>query len=126
RVGDLPLMPAQVSGTLGKDSFAFDSAQIELFGGHASVSGELVWSPLASWSVLGHVSGINPGALRADLPGSVSFALGASGRGFNATGDLTAWFSTLSAKFRGLAAGGSGPVTRSGNPWGSRPVAAGR
>ena len=125
RVGDLPLMPAQVSGTLGKDSFAFDSAQIELFGGHASVSGELVWSPLASWSVLGHVSGINPGALRADLPGSVSFALGASGRGFNATGDLTASFSTLSGKLRGVAASGSGTVTRSGNTWGFSAVRVG-
>src|SRR5256885_968021 len=125
QLAGLAPMPAQVSGTLGRDSFAFDSAQIDLLGGHASVSGEVVWSPLQSWSVLGHLSGINPGALRADLPGSVSFMLGASGRGFDAGGDLTASFSNLSGKLRGVAASGSGSVTRSGNTWGFSAVRVG-
>jgi translocation and assembly module TamB len=125
RAAGLPLMPAEVSGTLGKDSFAFDSAEIDLFGGHASVSGQVVWSPVESWSVLGHAAGINPGALRPDLPGSVSFMLGASGRGLDTKGDLTASFSNLNGKLRGVAASGSGTVTRSGNTWGFSEVRVG-
>jgi translocation and assembly module TamB len=125
RAGELPLIPADVSGTLGKDSFAFDSAEIDLFGGHASVSGQVVWSPMQSWSVAGHVTGINPGALRADLPGSVSFMLGASGRGFDTKGDLTAAFSNLSGRLRGVAASGSGTLTRSGDTWGFSAVRVG-
>ena len=126
RAADLPLMPAEVSGTLGKDSFVFDSAEIDLFGGHASLSGQVAWSPAQSWSVVGHVTGINPGALRADLPGSVSFLLGASGRGFDTQGgDLTASFSNLSGKLRGVAASGSGTMTRSGDTWGFSEVRVG-
>src|SRR5207253_8631345 len=102
-------MPADVSGTLGPDSFAFDGAEIDLFGGHASVSGEVVWSPAPSWSVAGHATGINPGVLRADLPGSVSFMLGASGRGFDTRGDLTVSFSALSGKLRGVARAAPAP-----------------
>src|SRR2546430_17303887 len=53
-----------------------------------------------------------------DLPGSLSFMLGVSGRGFDTRGDLTASFSDLSGKLRGVAASGSGTLTRSGNTWG--------
>src|SRR5438309_3553717 len=125
QVAGLAPIPADVSGTLGPDSFAFDGAEIDLFGGHASVSGEVVWSPAQSWSVVGHARGINPGALRADLPGSVSFMLGASGRGFDTKGDLTASFSDLSGKLRGVAASGSGTLTRAGNTWGFSQVRVG-
>jgi translocation and assembly module TamB len=125
RAAGLPLMPLEVSGTLGKDSFGFDTAEIDLFGGHASVSGQVVWSPKELWSVAGHVAAINPGALRPDLPGSVSFMLGASGRGLDTKGDLTASFDKLSGKLRGVAASGSGTVTRSGNTWGFSEVRVG-
>ncbi len=125
RAAGLPPMPLEVDGTLGKDSFGFDTAEIDLFGGHASVSGQVVWSPVESWSVLGHAAGINPGALRPDLPGSVSFMLGASGRGLDTKGDLTASFSNLNGKLRGVAASGSGTVTRSGNTWGFSEVRVG-
>ncbi len=125
RAAGLPLMPLEVSGTLGKDSFGFDTAEIDLFGGHASVSGQVVWSPQELWSVAGRVTAINPGALRPDLPGSVSFMLGASGRGLDARGDLTASFDKLNGKLRGVAASGSGTVTRSGNTWGFSEVRVG-
>ena len=125
RVASLPEMPAELSGTLGKDSISFDPAEVDLFGGHASVSGRVAWSPRDTWSVSGRASGINPGALRPDLPGNVSFAFTASGRGFGARGDLTASFSGLSGKLRGGAASGSGTVTRSGATWGFSQVRVG-
>jgi translocation and assembly module TamB len=118
RAADLPEMPVELDGTLGKDSFAFQSAEVDLYGGHASASGVVTWAPGETWSVNGRATGINPGTLRADLPGSVAFAFAASGRGFDEAGTLSASFSSLSGKLRGVAASGSGTVTRAGITWG--------
>ncbi|HYB33430.1 MAG TPA: translocation/assembly module TamB domain-containing protein [Steroidobacteraceae bacterium] len=118
RAADLPVMPVDVRGTLGKDSFAFDTAEVDLFGGHASVSGSVVWSPVETWSVSGRVTGIDPSALQPDLPGSVSLALDASGRGFDARGEFSASVSGLTGKLRGLPASGAGTVTHAGPTWG--------
>jgi translocation and assembly module TamB len=111
-------MPLEVTGTLDKDSFSFDPAEIDLFGGHASVSGRILWSPRETWSVSGRVTAVDPAQLRPDLPGSVSFALDVSGRGFSPRGELTAAFSNLSGRLRGVAASGAGTVTHSGGSWG--------
>jgi translocation and assembly module TamB len=121
---DLPVMPVDVTGTLDKDRFAFERAEVDLFGGHASLSGLVVWTPEERWSVTGHATNINPGALRPDLPGSVSFNIDAAGRGFDAGGDLKAAFNNLNGKLRGVAASGSGTVTHAGTRWGFENVRA--
>ena len=117
RAGELPVMPVEVSGKLGKDSFSFERAEVDLFGGHASLSGQVVWSPQESWALSGRATGINPAALRPDLPGSVSFSFDTSGRGFDARGDLNASFSGISGKLRGLAASGGGTLTHARSSW---------
>ena len=114
RAATLAAMPVDVYGTLGKDRFTFERAEVDLFGGHTSAHGEVVWSGAGSWDVSGHATGINPGALRADLPGSLSFNYTTSGRGFAPQGSLTASFSDLSGKLRGANASGSGTVAHSG------------
>src|SRR5207302_4309122 len=63
-----------------------------------------------------------PGACRADRPGSIGFALGISGRGFETKGDVTASFRGLAGKLRGVAGSGSGTLTRSGDIWGFKEV----
>ena len=118
QAANLPPMPVELSGTLGKDSFSFDPAQVDLFGGHANVSGRVVWSPAETWSVAGRATDIDPTSLRADLPGSVSFDFAADGRGFSSKGELSTTVSNLSGKLRGLAASGSGTVTHAGMSWG--------
>jgi translocation and assembly module TamB len=118
QAADLAEMPVELEGTLGKDSFAFAPAEVDLFDGHASVNGELRWSPAETWSVSGRATGINPARVRADLPGSVNFAFIASGRGFDPAGTLSASFSSLSGKVRGVAASGAGTLTHSGVTWG--------
>jgi translocation and assembly module TamB len=125
RAADLPVMPVNVHGTLGKDSFSFDTAEVDLFGGHASVSGSVVWSPVETWTVSGHATGIDPSALQPGLPGSVSFALNASGRGFGPKGELSVSFSGLTGKLRSLAASGAGTVTHAGQTWGFSDVRVG-
>jgi translocation and assembly module TamB len=107
-------LPMDVSGSLGRDSFAFDAAQVDIFGGRANLAGRIAWSPGDSWSVSGRAAGVDPAALRSDLPGSISLAFNASGRGFDARGDMTASFADLSGKLRGVAARGSGTISRTG------------
>jgi len=106
-----------VSGTLGKDAFSFERAELDLLDGHASVSGAVAWAPRQSWSVAGQLTGINPAALRADLPGSVSLAVTASGRGFDPRGDLSVSVASLSGKLRGARASGGGAVSRTSGTW---------
>jgi translocation and assembly module TamB len=113
----LAAMPLDVDGTLGKDRFTFERADVDLLDGHASVHGEVVWSPHDAWSVAGTASGINPASLRADLPGSVSFQLAAAGRGFSAHGDFSATVSNLGGRLRGVRASGGGRLARSGSTW---------
>ena len=117
RAAGLPEMPLEVSGTLGKDRLSLDRAEVDLFGGHASLSGRVVWSPEQSWAVSGRLTGIDPSALRPDLPGSVSFSLDAAGQGFDARGNVRATLSGLSGRLRGLAASGGGTLRHSGTSW---------
>jgi translocation and assembly module TamB len=116
QAGTLPEMPLEVEATLGKDRFEFHPAEIDLFGGHASVSGVLAWSPAQRWSVSGNATGIDPAALRPDLPGSLNFGFSASG-GFDAKSSLDASFTGVSGKLRGLSASGSGSLSHAGNTW---------
>jgi translocation and assembly module TamB len=118
RAAELPEMTLEATGTLGKDGVTFEPAEVGLFGGHASVSGKVLWSPVESWSVSGRATGINPAQLRADLPGSVNFAFAAAGRGFDPHGELSVSFSDISGRLRGLAASGAGTLTHSGTTWG--------
>jgi translocation and assembly module TamB len=118
RGADLPSMPVELDGALDKDSLVIDRAALELFGGHASVTGRVEWSPAPSWWLAGRATGINPAALRADLPGNVSFTFGATGGGFDARSDVSASFSGLTGTLRRVAASGAGTVTHSATGWG--------
>ena len=125
RAAELPEMPVEVLGTLDKDNLAFAPAEVDLYGGHATVTGRVAWSPEDTWAVSGHVSGVNPAQLRPDLPGSVSFNFAASGRGFETKGDLTASFSDLAGRMRRENVTGSGTITHQGSTWGFNTVRVG-
>jgi translocation and assembly module TamB len=125
RAAELPEMGVDARGTLGKDGLTFDPAEVDLFDGHASVSGSVLWSPRQSWSVKGRATRINPGVLRSDLRGSLSFAFDASARGFDPGSDLTASFSDITGRLRGLAASGGGTLTHAGTTWGFNNVRVG-
>jgi translocation and assembly module TamB len=111
-VGDTAASRVEMTGTLGKDGFGIGQADVDLLEGHARVSGAVAWSPRDSWSLSGQMTGINPGALRADLPGSLNFSVAAAGSSFDTRGDLSATVQNLSGKLRGARASGGGSVTR--------------
>ncbi len=114
---DLPVMPADVYGTLGKDGVSFERADVDVYGGHTTASGRLTWSPSPSYEVSGHATGIDPARLRPDLPGSLTFDYSVSGRGFDPKGSLNIAFSGLSGKLRGAWASGSGALAHAGSTW---------
>jgi len=118
RAADLAPMPVDLTGTLDKNRFDAERAEADLYGGHASLAGSVIWSPAETWSVRGRATGMDPAKLRGDLPGSLSFDFSASGSGFSPRGNLTASFGALSGKLRGVAAGGGGTLTHAGKTWG--------
>jgi translocation and assembly module TamB len=117
RVRDLPLMPAKVAGSLGKDHFNWSRAEVDLFQGHASVSGAVTWAPRDTWTVAGELTGIDPSYFRPDLPGRLDFKLGVTGVGFEPTGDVAIDFSELGGRLRGASASGGGKLRHSGSTW---------
>ena len=112
RAAALAPMPVDVYGTLGKDRFSFERAEVDLYGGHTSAHGEVVWSGPGSWDISGRATGINPGLLRADLPGSLNFAYTTTGSGFGTPGQLamSASITELTGKLRGANASGAGTI----------------
>ncbi|MGH8270027.1 MAG: hypothetical protein ACRES1_08160, partial [Steroidobacteraceae bacterium] len=75
------------------------------------------WAPAPRWQVSGRVSGIDPGQLRPDLPGSLNFAVAMAGRGFKAGDPLDVTVDGLSGRLRGVAASGGGKLTHAGDTW---------
>ena len=117
KVRDLPAMPAQVDGSLGKDHFTWSRAEVDLFQGHASVNGSVTWSPQNTWTVSGRLTGIDPSYFRPDLPGKLDFTLAVVAKSFEPTGDITLDFSDFGGRLRGAAASGGGKLFHSGTTW---------
>jgi translocation and assembly module TamB len=117
KVRDLPPMPADVYGSLGKDHFTWSRAEIDLFEGHASVNGSVTWAPKDTWTVSGRLTGIDPTYFRPDLPGKLDFTLAVAAQSFEPTGDITLDFSDFGGRLRGAAASGGGKLFHSGNTW---------
>jgi translocation and assembly module TamB len=114
---DLPPMPTTIDGSLARDRFTFTKADVDLYGGHATLSGEAIWAPTDSWSAAGHATDINPALVRADLPGKLSFNIATQGLGFDGNGDFSVQVRDISGRLRGVPASGGGRVERRGTTW---------
>jgi translocation and assembly module TamB len=114
---DLPPMPTTIDGSLAKDRFTFTKGDVDLYGGHATLSGETVWAPMDSWSFAGHATDINPALVRADLPGKLSFNIATQGLGFDGNGDFSVEVRDIGGRLRGVPASGGGRVMRNGTTW---------
>jgi translocation and assembly module TamB len=117
RAMDLPLMPVDITGRLDKSSFSFERADVDLYGGHTTASGSVIWAPQEAYTISGNATGIDPAKLRPDLPGSLNFDYAVSGRGFDPRGTLGVSFSALSGRLRGAPASGGGTFTHAGKTW---------
>jgi translocation and assembly module TamB len=116
-VRDFAATPIKMQAQLAKDRLTVRSANIAVFDGQADVSGEIVWAPGQSWSVAGNASGINPGKLRADLPGQLNFGFNAQGQRFTSDGDFSVELKDIGGRLRGLPARGGGRLARRDKGW---------
>lgn len=117
KVQDFPLMPTQVDGELGKDHFTYRRGEVDLFQGHASLSGTVTWSPHNTWAAAGRFTGIDPSYFRPDLPGKLNFSLAVAEPSFDPNGDIAIEFSDLGGRLRGASASGGGKLTHAGTTW---------
>jgi translocation and assembly module TamB len=111
---DFPPMQTRIVGALARDRFTFLKGDVDLYGGHAVLSGEAIWGPADSWSFAGHVADLDPARIRADLPGKLSFDIATRGLGFDGNGDYSVDIHDLSGRLRGVPASGGGKVLRTG------------
>jgi translocation and assembly module TamB len=110
-------LPIKMVAQLAKDRLTMKSADVTLLDGQAHVAGDVVWAPGQSWSVAGNATGINPGKLRADLPGQLNFGFSAQGAGFTSDGDFSVELNGIAGRLRGLTARGGGKLARRGKAW---------
>jgi translocation and assembly module TamB len=116
-VPGLGAVPLTLDGKLAKDHLTVRAAEVRTLDGQAALSGEVVWAPTQSCSVAGTANGINPGRLRADLPGQLNFGFSAQGQGFSSTGDFNVEVNNIAGRLRGLATHGGGKFARRGRTW---------
>lgn len=113
----LAAMPVVAQGRLAKDRVFLDAVAVEAFDGLANLSGEVLWTPDERWAVRGRAIGVNPGRLRADLPGKLNFDFEADGRGFDGNGDYAVGVRNLRGLLRKAPASGRGKLARRGAAW---------
>ena len=117
RAAALPALQIALHGRFAPGAFSADSAQVEALGARSQLSGELRWSPVASWRVLGRVADLDVAQLRPGIAGRLNFAVSAAGRGYHSQGELQASVSDLSGTLRGQHAAGHGQIERHGADW---------
>jgi len=117
RINGLAPIPADVTGKLDAGGVDISRAGLDLYRGHADVHGQVTWAPVQRWTISGHATGINPGVLRPDLPGSLGFDVAIDGRGFRSGDPLSVAVGRLSGRLRGVAASGGGELTHAGDTW---------
>jgi len=116
-VRNFTAIPIKMVAQLAKDQLTVKSADVTVLDGQANVAGEVVWAPGQSWSVAGNATGINPGKLRADLPGQLNFGFSAQGEGFTSGADFSVELKAIAGRLRGRAARGGGELARRGKAW---------
>ena len=117
QIAGLTPVPTELSGKLDGEGVSISRAAVDLLRGHADLHGQVTWAPVQRWTVSGSATGIDPGLWRPDLPGSLSFGVAISGRGFKAGDPISVTVSGLSGRLRGVAASGGGELMRAGDAW---------
>ncbi|HYL04694.1 MAG TPA: translocation/assembly module TamB domain-containing protein, partial [Thermoanaerobaculia bacterium] len=68
-----------LSGTGNRERFHVDSLAADVLSGHLQGRGDIAWSPRLSWNLALSGQGIDPAAVRPDLPGRLGFQLATRG-----------------------------------------------
>ena len=114
---DLEPMSFETIAKLDKPHLLLGETNVEGLGGQVNLTGEVVWTPNERWSLAGRASDLDPGRVRADLPGELDFSFAAAGNGFGDDGDFNLEVRDLSGRLRGVAASGGGKLGRRAQAW---------
>jgi translocation and assembly module TamB len=117
QIAGIAPVPADVTGKLDAKGVDISHAGLDLYRGHAEVHGGVTWAPVQRWTVSGHATDIDPGVLRPDLPGRLSFDVAIDGHGFKSGDPLSVAVGGLSGRLRGVAASGGGRLIHAGDAW---------
>jgi translocation and assembly module TamB len=116
RVLDLPELQLNADGRLSRDRITVDKAELNIWGGKATLQGETRWQN-ASWKMSGQMQAMSLEKLRPTVPGLLNFRFEAQGSGFSQRGTLLARIHDVSGLVRGQRAGGQAQLERSGQDW---------
>jgi translocation and assembly module TamB len=97
-----------LTGTLASDRLSARRLDVQALDGRAALGGEVTWAPAETWRLSGRISEVNPGRVRADLAGRLSFDLDARGEGFDEQGLVDLGVAKLTGRLRDVAASGGG------------------
>lgn len=110
QIGSLPVIDADVAGSLQPGRVELANIEARALDGIGKLSGQVAWKPAESWQLTGDVRGLNPGRVRAALPGKLNFSVKAQGRGFGERGVTEIQVRQLTGELRGTPARGSGEL----------------
>ncbi len=110
-------LPLTLRARLHRDHLEIVESSIGILDGTGQLAGEVRWAPDESWSLGGRVENLNPGKVRRELPGRVSFNLNATGAGFTPAARVGVEISQMTGQLRDAPARGSGRVTRTADRW---------
>lgn len=116
-IGKLPPVSARVAVDVDREGLTVRRANLAVLGGQVQASGKLGWRRPRRWSLTALATGLDPGQLRPALRGTLGFDLTASGEGFGGSRPVTLRLTQLHGRLRGLAASGSGGLSRAGGRW---------
>ena len=117
RAASGPELQIALRGRLARDALSVDSAELEAWGAHSQLTGELRWAPAAAWRVQGRINDLDVAQLRPGIAGRLSAALSAAGRGYRTHSELEARITELSGTLRGQRAAGHAQIARRGTDW---------
>ncbi|HEY4975617.1 MAG TPA: hypothetical protein VII41_18545, partial [Steroidobacteraceae bacterium] len=117
QAAELPLLQVGLRARFAPGALNVEGADVAALGAHSQVNGELRWAPTPSWRIQGRVSDLDVAQLRPGIPGRLSFALNAAGRGYNRAGELQAAITDLSGMLRAQRASGHGEIQRRAGDW---------
>ncbi|WP_462320295.1 translocation/assembly module TamB domain-containing protein [Halochromatium sp.] len=100
-LADYPPTQIDLAGTGTDASARLETLRIDVIGGRIDGSGELAWSPDLSWSTAFTMTGLDPGQVLADWPGTLGGRLQSQGSMIESGLELTASISDFGGQLRG-------------------------
>ena len=113
----IPQTQGSARGVLSREHVSIASYALSTLGGSLSGEGSLQFAQPRAWTLSARAAGIDPAALRPELPGRVDLLAQATGRGIDRNARFTLTLSELGGVVRGERVRGRGALQREREGW---------